>query len=153
MSKKALVKLEADLKLLKFTERPAIVDEIRRARELGDLSENAEYHAAKESQSHLERKIADLEYTLSRVQVVDTSKIPTDKVYLYAEVTVKDLRDDEEITYKMVSPEEAKPMDDIISIQSPVGVALLGKSVGDKVKIEIPAGVLKYEIVKIERKD
>jgi len=151
MSKEALQKLEAELKQLKFTDRPKIVDDIRRAREHGDLSENAEYHAAKEAQTHLERKIADLEFKLSRVQLIDASEIPSDKVYLYAKVTIKDLRDDEEIVYTMVSPDEADPDNDIISIKSPVGAALLGKGLGDTVEITVPAGVLKYEVVKIER--
>ncbi len=151
MSKEARLKLEAELKQLKFTDRPRIVDEIRRARELGDLSENAEYHAAKEAQVHLERKIAELEDKLSRVRSIDTDSIPTDKVYLYAKVTVKDQRDGEEIEYKIVSPEEADPDNDIISIKSPVGAALLGKAVGDQVEITIPAGTLRYTVEKIGR--
>lgn len=151
MSREGLVKLETELKRLKFEERPKIVAEIKRTRELGDLSENAEYHAAKEAQGHLERKISELEFKLSRVQLVDTDSIPSDKVYLYAKVTVKDLRNGEEILYTVVSPDEADVDLDIISIQSPVGAALLGKAVGEIIEIQIPAGMLKYEVIKISR--
>lgn len=151
MSREGLVKLETELKRLKFEERPKIVAEIKRTRELGDLSENAEYHAAKEAQVHLERKISDLELTLSKVRLVDTDSIPSDKVYLYAKVTVKDHRNGEEILYTVVSPDEADVDLDIISIKSPVGAALLGKAVGEIIEIHVPAGKLKYEVIKISR--
>ncbi len=151
ISKEGLRKLEAELKRLKFEERPKLVAEIKRARELGDLSENAEYHAAKEAQAHLERKIAELEYKLSRVQTIDTDQIPDDKVYLFAKVLVKDLRDGEEIEYTIVPPDETDVDNDIISVKSPIGAAMLGKAVGDVVEINVPAGVIKYEILKITR--
>lgn len=145
------MKLETELKKLKFEERPRVVAEIKRTRELGDLSENAEYHAAKEAQVHLERKISELEFKLSKVQLVDASSIPSDKVYLYAKVTVKDHRNGEEILYTLVSPDEADVDQDIISIKSPVGAALLGKAVGEIIEILVPAGKLKYEVIKISR--
>ena len=151
MSRQALIKLEAEMKRLKFKERPKLIAEIKRAMEMGDLSENAEYHAAKEAQTYLERKIADLEYKLSRVQSVDTDAIPTDKVYLYAKVLVIDLSDDEEIEYTIVPSEEVDFDNDVISVKSPVAVALLGKAVGDSVDIAVPAGTLKYKILKISR--
>ena len=151
MSKDGVAKLEDELKLLKFTERPKICAEIDRARQLGDLSENAEYHAAKEAQTHLERKIAELQEKLSRVQIIDTDAIPSDKVYLYATVLVKDHRFDEEIAYKIVPPDEADVDNDIISVESPVAAAMLGKAVGEIVEIPVPAGILKYEILKISR--
>ncbi|MEA3296964.1 MAG: transcription elongation factor GreA [candidate division Zixibacteria bacterium] len=151
MSRHALIKLVGEMTRLKFEERPKLVAEIKRAMEMGDLSENAEYHAAKEAQTHLERKIADLEYRLSRVQSVDPDAIPTDKVYLYAKVLVKDQSDDEEIEYTIVPPEEVDFDNDLISINSPVAKALLGKSVDDIVEITVPAGTLKYEILKISR--
>jgi len=151
MSKEGVVKLEAELKRLKFTERPKISNEIERARQLGDLSENAEYHAAKEAQGHVERKIAELQERLARVQIIDTDAIPTDKVYLYAKVLVKDHRFDEEIEYTLVPPDEADADNDIISIESPVANAMLGRAVGDIVEIPVPAGKLKYEILKISR--
>lgn len=151
MSKEGIVKLESELKVLKFTERPAIVAEIKRCMELGDLSENAEYHAAKEAQRHIERKLAELELKLSQVQLVDVDSIPTDKVYLFAKVVVKDEKDGEEIEYQISPPDEDDVMNDIISVKSPIGAALLGKEVGDSVEIKIPAGVLKYKIMKIYR--
>lgn len=151
MSKEGLKKLEQELKRLKFEERPTIVAEIKRTRELGDLSENAEYHAAKEAQVHLERKISELELKLSKAQLVDKSSIPDDKAYLYAKVTVKDLSDGEQILYTLVPPDEARVEEDIISVKSPVGAGLLGKAVGEVAEIKIPAGVLKYEILKISR--
>lgn len=151
MSREGLLKLETELKRLKFEERPKIVAEIKRTRELGDLSENAEYHAAKEAQVHLERKISELEFNLSKVQLVDTDSIPSDKAYLYAKVTVKDHRNGEEILFTLVSPDEADVDLDIISIKSPVGAALLGKAVGEIIEILVPAGKLKYEVIKISR--
>ena len=151
LSKDGRIKLEGELKRLKFEERPKLVAEIKRTMELGDLSENAEYHAAKEAQTHLERRIAELEDKLSRVVSVDTDKIPSDKVYLFARVTVRDIEDDEEIVYTVAPPDETDVDNDVISVKSPIGAALLGKSVGDKVEIAVPAGKIKYEIVKIER--
>ena len=151
MSKEGLLKLEQELKRLKFEERPKIVAEIKRTREMGDLSENAEYHAAKEAQVHLERKIGEIELRLSRVQSVDKDSIPDDKAYLYAKVTVKDHRNGEEIIYTLVSADEADVDKDIISVKSPVGAALLGKVVGEVVEIQVPAGKLKYEVIKISR--
>jgi transcription elongation factor GreA len=143
--------MEAELKRLKFEERPKLVAEIKRTMEMGDLSENAEYHAAKEAQTHLERKIAQLEDKLTRVRSVDTDQIPTDKVYLFAKVLVKDMRDGEEIEYTLVPADEADVDNDIISVESPIGRGLLGKAEGEKVAISVPAGTLNYEIVKISR--
>ena len=151
MSKEGVVKLEEELKRLKFDERPRVAAEIERSRQLGDLAENAEYHAAKEAQSHLERKIAELQDKIARVRIVDTSSIPSDKVYLYARVTVKDQRNGVEIEYTIVPPGEADVDNDIISVESPVARAMLGKAVGDTVEIPVPAGVLRYEVLRISR--
>ena len=151
MSKDGVRKLEAELKKLKFDERPKIVADIKRAREHGDLSENAEYHAAKEAQTHLERKIAELEHKLSRVQTIDTDAIPSDKVYLYAKVLVKDMSDGEEIEYTIVPASEADVENDIISVQSPIAAGLLGKGVGEVAEIQVPAGTIKYEVRRISR--
>jgi transcription elongation factor GreA len=153
LSKEGRLKMEAELKRLKFEERPKLVAEIKRARELGDLSENAEYHAAKEAQAHLERKIAEYQDKLSRVRTVDTDKIPKDKVYLFARVLVKDLSDDTEIEYTVVPPEEADVDNDIISVKSPIGKALLGHAIGDLVEFRVPAGQIRYEILNISRDD
>jgi transcription elongation factor GreA len=151
MSRGGIKKLQEELKQLKYEARPKIVAEIKRARELGDLSENAEYHAAKEAQSHLERKIADIEYKLARAEVVDVDDIPTDAVYIFASVLVKDHKFDEEVQYKLVPPDDADVDNDIISVESPIGKGLLGKKVGDVVEIAVPAGTLKYEILRISR--
>lgn len=151
ISKEGRARLEKELKRLKYTDRPAIVAEIKRAREMGDLKENAEYHAAKEAQGHLERKISELELTLSQVQMIDTSEIPSDKVYLFASVKLKDLSDGEELTYTIVPVEEADIDRDMISVSSPIGAGLLGKAIGETAEIEVPAGTLKYEIIDISR--
>lgn len=151
LSKDGRIKLEGELKRLKFHDRPKIIAEIKRAMELGDLSENAEYHAAKEAQRHLERKIAEIEDKLSRVRTVDVEKIPNNKVYLFSRVLVKDLRNGEEILFTIAPADESDVDNDIISIKSPIGAALLGKTVGDVVEIEVPAGVLKYELLKLSR--
>ena len=151
MSREGRLKLEAELKRLKFEERPKVVAEIKRTRELGDLSENAEYHAAKEAQAYLERKIAEVQDKLSRVRAIDTDKIPSDKVYLFAKVLVKDKKSGEEILYTIAPPEETDIDNDVISVKSPIGAGLLGKSVGDLIDIKVPAGVLSYEILDISR--
>lgn len=151
LTRDGILKLEAELRRLKFEERPKIVAEIKRARELGDLSENAEYDAAKEAQGHLERQIAELSDKLSRVQTINVDDIPTNKVYLFAQVLVQDTDDGEEIEYTIAPPEETDVDNDIISVKSPIGAGLLGKGVGDVAEIEVPAGTLKYKILKIWR--
>ena len=151
MSKEGVRKLETELRRLKFEDRPKVVAEIKRAPELGDLSENAEYHAAKEAQGHLERRIAELELKLSRVHTIDTDAIPSDKVYLYAKVCVEDERDGERIEFTIVPPAEADVDNDIISVESPIGKGLLGKAEGEIAEIAVPAGTLKYKVVKISR--
>lgn len=152
VTQEGLDKMKAELKTLKGEERPKIVEAIRRARELGDLSENAEYHAAKERQVHLERKISELEEKVTRARIFDKKHLDDSVAYLLSHVTIRDVSDGEEITYQLVSPEEADADNDRISVQSPIGKALLGTKVGDHVKIEVPSGVLEYEILKIELK-
>jgi transcription elongation factor GreA len=151
LSRDGQLKMEAELKRLKFEERPRIISEIKRAKELGDLSENAEYHAAKEAQVHIERKISEIEDKLSRVRTLDVDKIPNDKVYLFSRVLVKDKRDGEETLYTVVPADEADVDNDVISVKSPIGAALLGKALGDVVEITVPAGKITYEILRITR--
>jgi len=151
LSRDGQLKMEAELKRLKFEERPRIISEIKRAKELGDLSENAEYHAAKEAQVHIERKISEIEDKLSRVRTLDVEKIPNDKVYLFSRVLVKDKRDGEETLYTVVPADEADVDNDVISVKSPIGAALLGKALGDVVEITVPAGKITYEILRITR--
>lgn len=151
LSKEGRLRLEQELKRLKTVERPRIIAEIKRAREMGDLNENAEYHAAKETQTHVEREIAVLEDKLSRVHSLNTDNIPSDKAYLFAKVLVRDIDDGEEIEYMLAPPEEIDVEKNIISIKSPIGAGLLGKAVGEKAEIKVPAGVIRYEILKITR--
>lgn len=150
MSEEGFEKLRAELHKMKYEDRPAIVAEIKRAREMGDLSENAEYHAAKEAQTHIERFIAELEFKLSRAVVVKPEDVVKGKAYLFARVTVVDLDDDEKEVYTLVSAEESNPDKNHISIKSPIGQGLLGKKVGDVAEIQVPSGTLKYKITKIE---
>lgn len=151
LSREGRLKLEAELKRLKYEDRPRLVAEIKRALHLGDLSENAEYHAAKDAQRLLEIRIAELEDKLSRVRSVDIDKIPNDKAYLFSKVLVKDLRDGEQTLYTLAPPDEVDVDNDIISVKSPIGAALLGKGVGDKVTVAVPAGEIRYEILRITR--
>ncbi|HEX9750837.1 MAG TPA: transcription elongation factor GreA [candidate division Zixibacteria bacterium] len=144
-------KLQDELKHLKTVERPRIIGEISRARDLGDLSENAEYHAAKERQVFIERKISDLEDKLMRVRLIDGSAVDGDRARLLSFVTVRDPNSGEKIRYQLVSEEEADFEEDRIAIQSPVGKGLLGKAVGETVRIKVPAGEITYEILAIDR--
>jgi transcription elongation factor GreA len=150
MSEEGFEKLKAELHTLKYEKRPEVVEDIKKAREHGDLSENAEYDAAKEAQTHLERQIAELEFKIAHAKVVNRDEISKDKVYLFAKVTVVDLDDEEEEVYTLVPPEEAEPDKDHISVKSPIGQGLLGKAVGEIASIKIPAGVLNYKILNIE---
>ena len=151
LSRDGRLKLEGELKRLKYEERPRLVAEIKRALHLGDLAENAEYHSAKDAQRLLEMKIAELEDKLSRVRSVDVDKIPNDKAYLFSKVLVKDLRDGEETLYTLAPPDEVDVDNDVISVKSPIGAALLGKGVGETVQVTVPAGEIRYEILRITR--
>ena len=140
--------LEAELKRLK-AERPQIVDSIEEARAHGDLSENAEYHAAKERQGQVEAHIADIEDRLSRALVIDPTTLSGDKVVFGATVTLLD-ENDKEIRYQLVGQQEADAKVGRISYNSPLGRALIGRHKGEQVEVETPAGDRYYEIAKIE---
>lgn len=142
-------KLSNQLDYLKRKKRREITASIEHARALGDLKENAEYHAAKEAMAENEQKIRELDDKLSRAEIINTQDIDTDKAYLGAEVTLKDLESGEEIIYKLVGEDEADPLEDLISTKSPVGKSLLGHKKGDTIEVEAPAGTLKYKISKI----
>ena len=150
MSEEGFENLRAELHKLKYTDRPAVVAEIKKAREHGDLTENAEYDAAREAQGHLERQISELEFKIAHAKIVKRDEVAKDKAYLFARVTVVDLDDEEEETYTLVGPEEARPDKNQISVKSPIGQGLLGKQVGDEVSIKVPAGTLNYKITRIE---
>lgn len=144
-------KICKDLERLKGEKRREIAKALAEARAHGDLSENAEYDAAKEAQAMNEKKIAELEDTLMRAQLIDNSIISSDEALLGATVKVKDASTGEEFDYMLVSEEESDFDSNKISSSSPVGSALLGHKVGDTVEVKVPAGVLKYEIISITR--
>jgi transcription elongation factor GreA len=144
-------KLRKDLKRLKTVKRRQISKDLETARGHGDISENAEYDAAKEAQGMNEKRIAELEGRLSEAQIMDDSKIPKDEALLGATVTLKDMDSGEKIDYTLVSELEADFAQGKISVMSPVGQALLGHKKGETVEIEVPAGTLKYRIEKIAR--
>ena len=144
-------KLQQQLESLKITERQKIAKAIGEARAQGDISENAEYDAAKEAQAHNESRIADLESKLTNVRIIENEKIPSDKVFIGAIVTLIDIDTDEELTYMLVSPEEASYEENKISIFSPIGKGLLSHKAGETVAIKVPAGILNYKIKKIKR--
>ncbi|NTW53193.1 MAG: transcription elongation factor GreA [Chlorobaculum sp.] len=143
-------RLKDELHLLTTETRKEVLEKIAEARSHGDLSENAEYDAAREEQSQLEAKISDIESKLASATILDPKQIKTDKVYILTSVKLRNLQaDDEIIEYTLVSSEEADMDLGKISVRSPVGRSLIGKVVGDKVKIIVPKGELHYEILDI----
>ena len=141
--------LTEEVKRLKTVERPAVIDAIEEARAHGDLSENAEYHAAKERQGHIEASIADIDDRLSRALVIDPTTLSGSKVVFGATVTLVD-EEDKEIRYQLVGQQEADAKVGRISYNSPLGRALIGREVGDEVEVTTPAGDRYYEVAKIE---
>ncbi|MGE0232404.1 MAG: transcription elongation factor GreA [Flavobacteriaceae bacterium] len=142
--------LEEELKRLKSVERPRIIQAIAEARAHGDLSENAEYHAAKEAQGLNEARVAELEDKLSRADVIDVSKLSGDTIKFGATVALVDEDTDEEKVYQIVGDAEADVKQSKISISSPIARALIGKSVGDSVEVAAPGGARAYEIIDIK---
>lgn len=149
MTPEGYQKLQEELGRLLKIERPGIIKAIAEARSHGDLSENAEYHAAKERQSFIEGRIQELQAKLAMAQVIDPSKINQSKVAFGAKVRVLDLETDEENIFILVGPEEADVKNNRISINSPVGRSLIGKQVGDIVVVKAPAKTIEYEILEI----
>ena len=143
-------KLHDELEDLK-KERIRISGAIEEARQQGDISENAEYDAAKEAQAHNALQIVELENTLSSVKIIEDQDIPNDKIYIGAIVTLKDLKKSQEFKYMVVSPQEANFEENKISIYSPIGKGLMGHAVGEELDIKVPVGILKYKILKIQR--
>lgn len=142
-------KLEEELKQLKFTERPKVIQEIAEARSHGDLSENAEYDAAREKQGFIEGRIKDLEDKIARAQIVDPSQIKTDRIVFGASIQVKDLETDEVKHYQIVGVDESNVKEGKLSIESPIARQLLNKKEGDTVTIRVPKGELEYEVISI----
>jgi transcription elongation factor GreA len=145
-------KLETELHRLKVEERPRIIQQIADAREHGDLSENAEYHAAKEAQGLNEAKVADLEDKISRAEVIDPAKLSGNTVKFGATVSLEDEESGDKVKYKIVGEHEANVREGKISISSPIARALIGKSKGEAAEVTTPKGARSYEILKIEYK-
>jgi transcription elongation factor GreA len=151
LTRDRLTAIEQELRELKTNGRKSVAMKIADARGHGDLSENAEYDAAKEEQQHLELRIAKLETTLSRAKIIQASDLPNDKIYILSRVRLKDMKTNQEHEYLLVSPEESDFDNNKISVTSPIGKALLGKKQGDKLEVKVPVGLLKYEILEVTR--
>lgn len=150
-SEEGLRKLEEELQNLIAIERPSISRQIAEARDKGDLSENAEYDAAKEAQGMLEMKILKLEDLIRNARIIDESKLDTSKVLILSNVKIKNLKNNAIMTYMIVPESEADLKSGKMSVNSPIAKGLLGKKVGDKVDIQVPVGLLTFEIVDIYR--
>lgn len=149
MTRQGYEALVNELKHLKAVVRPPVIEAVRLAREEGDLNENAEYQGAKERQAIVEAKIRHLEAQLAHAEVIDTTTLSGNRVVFGATVCVRDGETKEEKTFRLVGADEADPQKGWISIQSPVGRALVGKQIGDAVHVKVPKGLLEYEIVSL----
>ena len=149
MSQEGYDKLRAQIKQLEEVERPEVIRQIQEAREKGDLSENAEYDAAKEAQGKLETKIAELKAALADAKILDTSKVQTDTVQILSRVDLKNVKNGMKMTYTIVSESEANLREGKISVGTPIAKGLLGKKVGDVAQINIPQGVIELEVLNI----
>jgi transcription elongation factor GreA len=153
ITKKGHVKLVEEIKFLKHTERPAIIEAIASAREFGDLSENAEYHAARDKQSMIEGRIQDLEDKVARAEIIDINKLSGNTIKFGATVKLVDEDAEEEVIYKIVGEYEADLARKMISISSPIARALIGKSASDMVEVVTPKGLKAYEVLEVSYKD
>ena len=149
MTADGYTRLEDELKHLKHVDRPAVIKQIAEARDHGDLSENAEYHAARERQSFIEGRVAELEDKIARAEVIDVSKLSGSAVKFGATVTLADEETDEEQTFRIVGEDEADIKDGRLSVTSPLARALIGKATGDSVEVSTPRGNKSYEIVTV----
>ena len=150
-TEEGLKKLKDELHHLKTKERPAISRAIAEARDKGDLSENAEYDAAKEAQGLLELKISKMEEVMNNARLIDESQLDSSKVLILSKVKIKNVANGATMTYTLVAENEADLKSGKISVDSPIGKGLLGKKVGDKADITVPSGVMKFEVVEISR--
>lgn len=142
---------KAELIRMEKVERPFISNQIAEARDKGDLSENAEYHAAKESQGMLEAKISHLKNELSNARILDDSNLDTSKVLILSKVKIKNVATGSTMTYTLVAPQEANLSLGKISVKSPIGKGLLGTSIGETAEVNVPTGIIKFEILEISR--
>jgi transcription elongation factor GreA len=151
LTEEGLRKLQNDLEQLRSVERPAISKMIAEARDKGDLSENAEYDAAKEAQGMLEMKIAKLEDIIASARIIDESRIDTTRVQILNKVKIKNLSTKAIVEYMLVAETESNLKEGKLSVGTPIAKALLGKEVGDVVEVQVPSGMMKFEIVEISR--
>lgn len=150
ISEEGYNKLVAQLRHMEAVDRPNIIAAISEARDKGDLSENAEYDAAKEAQSILEMKINKLKQTIADAKIIDPSKLNTDSVQMLSKVTLKNVKNGQQMTYTIVSDSEANLKEGKISVNTPIAQGLLGKKVGDVADIKVPRGIMQFEIKNIE---
>jgi len=150
-SVEGMKKLKEELEHLEHVERPRVSNDIAEARDKGDLSENAEYHAAKEEQSHLELKIAKLKEVVSNARIIDESLLDTSKILIHSIVKIKNTANNMEFTYTLVADSETNIKEGKLSVNSPIGKGLLGKEVGEIADIQVPSGVMNFEILEISR--
>ena len=150
LSQEKLIKLEKELKNLKTDGRKNMAQRIAEARSYGDLSENAEYDAAKEAQGHLELKISKMEEMLAKAKIIDTSRFSDDEIHILSTAEVKNLKNNKTYKYTLVSEEEADLQNGKIAITSPVGSALMGAKKGQTVEAKVPAGIINFKILNIE---
>ena len=150
-SVEGMKKLKDELDHLEHVERPRVSNDIAEARDKGDLSENAEYHAAKEEQSHLEFKIAKLKDVVSNARIIDESLLDTSKILIHSIVKIKNTANNMEFNYTLVADSETNIKEGKLSVNSPIGKGLLGKELGDIAEIQVPNGVMKFEILEISR--
>jgi transcription elongation factor GreA len=149
MTSQSFEKLDEELRRIKSVDRPEVIRAIGEAREHGDISENAEYHAAKDRQGYIEARVRVLEDKISRAEVIDISKLSGDAVKFGATVAVADEETDEETTYQLVGTDEADIKAGLLSVTSPLGRALIGKTIGDSVDVHTPSGLKSYEILSV----
>jgi transcription elongation factor GreA len=142
-------RLKAELEHLKSVERPAVIKAIEEARAHGDLSENAEYEAAKERQGFIENRVSELDFKLGNADVIDPGEIPKDRVVFASQVILENVDSGEEVEYRLVGPDESDIAAGLISVTSPLGRAILGKKPGDEVVLQAPGGKRVYELVEI----
>jgi transcription elongation factor GreA len=150
-TEEGLNKIKTELHQLKTVERPRISQQIAEARDKGDLSENAEYDAAKEAQGLLEARIAKMEEIVANARIIDESKMDSSRAYILSKVKIKNVANNQMMEYQLVAENEADIRQKKISVDSPIGKGLLGKAVGDLAEIDVPAGRMKFEIIEISR--
>lgn len=150
-TEEGLQNLKDQLRQLKVVDRPRITQQIAEARDKGDLSENAEYDAAKEAQGHLEARIAKTENMLANARLIDESQIDNSRVFILSKVRMKNLNNNAEVEYTLVAENEANLALKKISVDSPIGQGLLGKEVGEIAEVQVPAGIIKFEVLNISR--